>query len=631
MSALPADAITEIAVLRQRVGALRHSSELGEAELRSTLDSVLSELDLTVTMLGKLRSAVAVGEADRTEGSDAERRMLRAVFQEVPAPIFLLERDGVVRRINKKAAGLLGIDPGSASGKSFTALVHLHDRTMVKNQITALLRTRRPSKVRCKLLGASGPVDTDVTMDLVRRPGESGPLIMAVLGPASSPPLAAREPRGERGSLASHRAIAEATQRFDLMSAATRLLLENATFSESVMLRRCAVLLASQLSAWVLMDVEQDGNLRRVFVAAPGGEQFADLAREIEDCNPQPGSLPWEVHRTGQSRLLAKAAGIDALGSGSSGMPVLRLLGAATVLCAPLAGGERRHGTITLARRPDVGPFMAADLEMVEEIARHVAVAIKVGRMFLRRSVITEALQASLLPRDLPRVPGVEIATAYLPSTGDLGVGGDFYDVFASQGGWGVAIGDVCGRGEDAAAATATARHAIRVFGHLNGDPAEVLRMANDVMHRPGGGEQFATAIAARLEWTNGTLRMALATTGHPAPLLVRPGGRVRMLSGGGLPLGFFEDPRPATEQLDLKAGDLLFFYSDGVTEARSADGSYFESRLGDELLGLAGRPASEVVAGIRDRVVEFSEGYVRDDVSMVALRVLDQPIESGA
>lgn len=592
---------------------------------------MLSELDLTVTMLGKLHTAVTPGEADRTEGSDAERRMLRAVFQEVPAPIFLLERDGVVRRVNRQAAGLLGTHPGSASGKPFTALVGLPDRAMVKNQITAVLRTRRPRKLRCKLLSASGPVETTVTMDLVRRPGESGPLIMAVLGPASCPLPAAGEAMAERDAHASHQAIAEATQRFDLMSAATRLLLQNAAFSESVMLRRCAVLLASQLSAWVLMDVEQDGSLRRVFVAAPGGEQFADLAREIEDCNPQPGSLPWEVHHTGQSRLLSEAADTDALGSGSSGMPVLRLLGAATVLCAPLAGGERAYGTITLARRPDVGSLAAADLELVEEIAQHVAVGIKIGRMFLRRSVVTEALQASLLPRDLPRIPGVELATAYLPSTDDLGVGGDFYDVFSSRGGWGLAIGDVCGRGEEAAAATATARHAIRVFAHLNGDPAEVLRMANDVMHPAAGGEQFVTAIAVRLESTDGTLRMDLATAGHPAPLLVRPGGRVRMLSGGGLPLGFFEDPRPATEQLDLKAGDLLFFYSDGVTEARGGDGSYFESRLGDELLGLAGRPASEIVAGIRDRVLEFSEGYLRDDLSMMALRILDRSYESAS
>ena len=112
----------------------------------------------------------------------------------------------------------------------------------------------------------------------------------------------------------------------------------------------------------------------------------------------------------------------------------------------------------------------------------------------------------------------------------------------------------------------------------------------------------------------------------------MRPDGRVRFLPGGGLPLGFFEDARPATEQLELEPGDLLFFYSDGVTEARDAGGEYFERRLADELARLAGRPASEVVASIRDRVLDFSESDLRDDVTMMALRVLDPPTyPSGA
>ncbi len=628
--ATPTDSAAEISGLRERVGALRRSAELPGAKLRPTLEAVLAELDLTVGILGKLRSTGTAGDSDRTEGADAERRLLRAVFQDVPAPIFLLEKDGVVRRMNRHAAALLGTEPGSASGKPFAALVELADRATVKNQITSLVRTRRARRVRCKLRGASGPVETAVTIDLVRRPGESAPLIMAVLGPALAPlpaPAAGHAPRTS-SEITAHRAIAAATQRFDLMSAATRLMLENAAFSESVMLRRCAALLASELNTWVLVDVEQEGELRRVFVAAPIGGQFADLAREIEDRNPGPGSLPWEVHKAGRSRLLAEASGRGVLGTGSSGIPVLQLLGATAVLCAPLSGGEQRYGTFTLARRPDVGPFTTADLQLVEEIAQQVAVAIKVGRMFLRRSAVTEALQASLLPRELPHVPGIDIATAYVPATEDLGVGGDFYDVYPSAGGWGMMIGDVCGRGEAAAAATAMARHSIRVFSHWNADPADTLRMANEVMHTSAGGEQFVTAVAARLEWHEGMLHVALASTGHPAPLLMRPDGRVRMLSGGGLPLGFFGDARPAAERLDLKPGDVLFFYTDGVTEARGADGTYFESKLANELIGLAGRSARDVVAAMRDCVLEFSESYLRDDISMVAMRVLDPPDE---
>ncbi len=178
---------------------------------------------------------------------------------------------------------------------------------------------------------------------------------------------------------------------------------------------------------------------------------------------------------------------------------------------------------------------------------------------------------------------------------------------------------------------TAMARHAIRVFAHWNPDPADVLRMVNEVMQSQPGSEQFVTAIAAKLGWHEGLLRVVLASAGHPVPLLVRPDGRVRKLSGGGLPLGVFDDAHPAAEQVDLEPGDLLFFYSDGITEARSAEGGYFEVRLADELVGLSGRPAGDVVSGIRDCVLEFSQNCLRDDITMMVLRATEPPDEMPA
>jgi serine phosphatase RsbU (regulator of sigma subunit) len=218
------------------------------------------------------------------------------------------------------------------------------------------------------------------------------------------------------------------------------------------------------------------------------------------------------------------------------------------------------------------------------------------------------------------------IATAYAASTQALGLGGDFYDVYPGPGGWGLMIGDVCGRGEEAGAVTALARYAIRILAHWHPEPAEVLRLVNEVMNGRPGADQYVTAIVARFGWQEGLLRVTLASAGHPGPLLVHPDGRIRVLPGGGLPLGFFDDARPATERLALEPGDMLFFYSDGVTDARGAGGGYFESRFTDELAALAGRPVAEVVASIRELVLEFSEGEVRDDVTMVALRALEPP-----
>ncbi len=408
------------------------------------------------------------------------------------------------------------------------------------------------------------------------------------------------------------------------MTATTRLLLENATFNESVTLQRCARLLAAELSSWVIVDVVHDQQLQRQFVVGPPGEHTADLTQAVGALDPQPGSLPCEVQESERSRLLAHAEDVSLLGVTESGVPVLTLLGATSVLCVPLSDSERSYGALTLVRRADERPLEVADLGLVEELGEQVALAIKVDRMFVRRSEVVEALQASLLPRDVPPVPDVDIATAYITATEGLDVGGDFYDVYDSPGGWGLAIGDVQGKGEEAATVTAMARHALRVLAHWNPDPAAVLAMANEVMLAQQGSDRFVTAIAAHLRWDGGILRMTVGSAGHPGPALVRPGGWVQMLPGGGLPLGLFPDCEPASAELELEPGDMLFFFTDGVTEARSPENAYFEGRLTDELAALAGRPAHEVISAMRALVLEFSLNDLRDDMTMLVLRVLE-------
>jgi sigma-B regulation protein RsbU (phosphoserine phosphatase) len=244
----------------------------------------------------------------------------------------------------------------------------------------------------------------------------------------------------------------------------------------------------------------------------------------------------------------------------------------------------------------------------------------------VRRSEVVEALQASLLPRAVPPVPGVEIATAYVTATEGVDVGGDFYDVYPTPGGWGVVIGDVQGKGEEAATVTAMARHAVRAIAYWNPDPVDVLRMVNEVMLTQENADRFVTAVAAHLRWEGRSLRTVVSAAGHPGPALIRPDGEVRMLSIGGLPLALFPEFETAAQELDLEPGDTLFFFTDGVTEARSPDGEYFDSMLPEQLSALAGKPVDEVIAAMRAKVVEFSLNDLRDDMTLLALRVLDPP-----
>jgi serine phosphatase RsbU (regulator of sigma subunit) len=412
----------------------------------------------------------------------------------------------------------------------------------------------------------------------------------------------------------------------DLVTAVTRLLLDNSTFSEAVTLQRCARLLAGDIASWVIIDVERAGLLRRQFVIGPQDGPAQELARRVRALDPQPGSTPGQVHSAGTSVVVAHTEDAGILGAVPDGTPVLMLIGATSLLSVPITDGMTSYGALTLARTADEGRFEIADLGLTEQLGQHLGVAIRVDRMFRHRSAVAEALQGSLLPASLPDVPGLDLSAVYQPASEGLEVSGDFYDVFPVSGGWAITVGDVCGKGQEAAAMTAAARHAIRVLAHWNRDPADVLAKVNEVMLAGDYEDRFVTAKLAYLRWEDGRLHVTLASAGHPGPALVRPDGRVDMLSGGGLPLGLFPDADPHTEELELGEDDLLFFYSDGVTDARSLDMRYFEDRLADELAGLAGRSAAETARMIQGLVTSFSEDDLRDDMTILVAKVTAPP-----
>jgi serine phosphatase RsbU (regulator of sigma subunit) len=293
-----------------------------------------------------------------------------------------------------------------------------------------------------------------------------------------------------------------------------------------------------------------------------------------------------------------------------------------------VSDGDDGYGVLTLARQPAEGRFTAADVALATELGRHLGVAIRVDRMFRHRSAVAEALQSSLLPARLPDVPGLELSAAYIPAGENLEVSGDFYDVFPVQDGWAVAVGDVCGKGQEAAAMTAAARHAIRAIAHWNPDPVDVLAKANEVILDGDYEDRFVTVKLAylRRDGDHGKWAGEVASSGHPGPAVIRPDGQIDMMSGGGLPLGLFPDAGPERESVELGPGDQLFFFSDGVTEARSPDQRYFEDDLADGLAGAAGRPAAETVKMVQDLVSRFSQEDLRDDMTILVARILPDP-----
>jgi len=388
---------TEISGLTARREQLRQAAARPGAPLRQTLDAAFAGLDEAIDALA------AVRHADQEEP--------RAVFEQAPVALFLLEQDGVVQRANRRAGHLLGFPAGYATGKPFTALVDLPARTAVHSQLTAAGRSGQARQIRCGLLGAAGPVRGMLDISPAEVTGDFPQLIVAVtpygsLPGAPSQPQAAKPDPAHQDPAAADGAAARATAtRLDVLGAATRLVLESATVSESAMLQRCASLLARELAAWVIVDSERQRQLRRQFVIGPRDEQSVRLARSLSGLDPQPESAPSQVHQSGSSLLVAHAEDAGLLGTDPDGVPILDRLGATSVLSVPLSDGERSYGTLTLAQEAGEGYFGLADIGVVEEIGEYLALAIRADRSFRERADAAQVRQAGDRPTE-PREPG---------------------------------------------------------------------------------------------------------------------------------------------------------------------------------------------------------------------------------
>jgi serine phosphatase RsbU (regulator of sigma subunit)/PAS domain-containing protein len=617
-----------LAGLEARYAALRQAARSDGSDPGDVLEAAFTELEGAIDLL---RSA-APGDRDEpagTPGGNAERGLLRAVFQDAPVPLFLIARDGVVQRVNRAAGDLIGAKPGYATGRPFTAFVALPSRAALNSQLTAVGRTGRPRQLRCSLVAGDGLVPCELVIGRVGvkgNPGESDPLLVAVRDAAARPAPeqgateeeATARPRSRLG------AVQAITRRLDLVTAVARLLLENEMYSESRMLQRCARLIARELTAWVIVDMDRGHRVRRQFVTGPDDPGLTELTSALMAVDPPPGSIPCTVHESGHPALVAHAEDAVALGEDLDGEQLLTRLDATSLLSVPLTDGEVRYGVLTLARRASDGHFKVADLALMQELGEQMGLAIRVDRMFRRRADTADALHASLQPRKRPDIPGVQVAVTYLDPTEDTEVGRDFYDVYRTPDGWGLAVGDVSGKGEEAAAVTAAARHAIRVLARRCADPGEVLAGANEIVLAEelalDGG--FVTASIAHLTWQDGWLRVVLGSAGHPAAAVLRSDGGILMASGGGLPLGLFPDAEPAIQELAMDDGDILFLCTDGVAQARGPDNTYFADRLADELAALAGRDAEEVVASMRRAMNDFTRDHLVDDATMLVMRV---------
>ena len=178
-----------------------------------------------------------------------------------------------------------------AAGKPLTAFVDLGSRAAVQSQLAAAARTAAPRQIDVRLVTPRGPVGVRLTVNLVR-PQEGIDVLVVTAG--ATPGAGYQQVPGHTAGLGSGPADGEIqamTRRMDMITAVTRLLLDNSTFSEAVTLQRCARLLAGDVASWVIVDIERDGELRRQFVVGPPDGQGGELSRRVRAVDPEPGSV----------------------------------------------------------------------------------------------------------------------------------------------------------------------------------------------------------------------------------------------------------------------------------------------------------------------------------------------------
>jgi serine phosphatase RsbU (regulator of sigma subunit) len=248
--------------------------------------------------------------------------------------------------------------------------------------------------------------------------------------------------------------------------------------------------------------------------------------------------------------------------------------------------------------------------------------AIDNARLYTERSRIAHTLQVKLLPERLPDIPGALLAARYR-AAGELNeVGGDFYDVFPrSADEWAMVVGDVSGKGAEAAAITALARYTLRAGALDDDEPDKALRRLNTAMLAYDDTSQFATAVLAYVAGVDrDRMRVRLSLAGHPPAIVMRRDGRVETSGAFGTMLGLRADPAFHATEVVLERGEVLLLYTDGVTEAGSRGDPFGERGLVDLLATLAGAEPQEVVDAVEQAVVDAQDGQPRDDVALLAL-----------
>lgn len=411
---------------------------------------------------------------------------------------------------------------------------------------------------------------------------------------------------------------AEVAQR--LLAQAGELL--NASLELEETLQRVADLCVPELADWCTVRLPDDRRQHLLSVAvAHADPDKAALAHSTDGyavALDEVGGIA-QVFREGEAHCVNDITDqmLVAASTDGSHLETMRLLGPRAVLLLPMTAQVGTVGVLSLVSAESGRRFTEDDVALGSELARRAATAVENARLYTERSRIAQTLQESLLPDELPPLPGWRTASLYRPAGDEERVGGDFYDAFAlGEDAWMLVVGDVTGRGAPAAALTALMRHTLRAIAMFTGSATQAFDELNrELVARRESST--CTAVSVVLREHDGDAQAEVICAGHPLPLLAR-GGAAKYVGEFGPMLGAFADERWEPLTVPVHSGETLVLYSDGVLDATGAHDRFGPERLQRTLAGSSS--AHDAVTRIEQALSSFQVGAQADDTAVLAI-----------
>jgi PAS domain S-box-containing protein len=380
-----------------------------------------------------------------------------------------------------------------------------------------------------------------------------------------------------------------------------------------------------RLVDWCMVElVDRERHREQIVIAHrdPAQRELAVRMRELEPAKLRPEQAVTRVLDSGESVLFFDVTDehLVRVAQSEEQLEILRRLHIRSMIVVPMRVPSRTIGAMSFFTSESRRRLTDVDVALAEQLARRAAVAVENSRLHTQLAEVAETLQNSLLPNEIPDVPGWEIAALYRPAETEqrIDVGGDFYEVFEARGCTLALIGDVTGHGVAAASATSLMRHGARFASRLEPDPVSILRRLDEELRR-GPGTTMCTALCAALR--DGVLTMCSA--GHPPALIVDKVGTVSEAPVPGPLLGAFPDSTWRQEHVPVSEGELVLMYTDGVTETVGDTDRFGGGRLRQLLSGHADASPAQLLAVLEEALAEFRGGPATDDVAALALRPL--------